>query len=368
MISEPWGAALDFLSAYKQSDPQARKADVEKAFVDAFSNHRMRSVYVADGYALRFTEANGPTFSNTVLSLSALQRHDREPFIVVIVRPGGVEFRLSNTSLLRKISHSSRDLTLDRLRGSFNGTDILSSLDGLSNERRNFPDLFAHHAAFTWEENLGRLVEATSAILPAGSPFRVSIADRESILNAPQRTANMLSAGLFSELQDRLDRIVQTASEDVLRIARVENVNLRGNAIEELITHLTPQHRLEDIGLRHPGGVLGVDVKTTTIGKSSAPKGYNVDKMLAWLASVEHTAAFYFIGVDSSAGRIATRLVPIFDWTVLDATHVTHHWAGRASRGVTQLDGRFKVVLDAGFSSIVDVSSSRDFLIGLLDS
>ena len=66
--------------------------------------------------------------SNTVLSLSALQKYDDKPFIVCIVTPDTNYMMLANSTFLKKISHSSQELRVDNIRGSFNGSDIMIEL------------------------------------------------------------------------------------------------------------------------------------------------------------------------------------------------------------------------------------------------
>ena len=70
------------------------------------------------------------------------------------------------TQLLRKISHSSQELRVDNIKGSFNGSDIMRDFMGVSNEPDNFEFLFTSHRNYTFEENLERLVEATNNIHP----------------------------------------------------------------------------------------------------------------------------------------------------------------------------------------------------------
>ena len=91
---------------------------------------------------------------------------------MVSFAPGGAELLLANSTMLRKVSHGSRDLSVGHVRGSFNGTDIVRELDGLANGPANFDELFALHAAFAWEENVERLGDATNAIVPRDDRFQ----------------------------------------------------------------------------------------------------------------------------------------------------------------------------------------------------
>jgi len=49
-----------------------------------FNLTKDRSVYYCSDFAVRFCKATTKNFSNTVLSLSALQKYDDKPFIVCL--------------------------------------------------------------------------------------------------------------------------------------------------------------------------------------------------------------------------------------------------------------------------------------------
>ena len=90
-----------------------------------------RSVFYCDDFAIRFSSAAGMSFSNTVLSLSNLKKVDHLPFLVCLVTPSKNHVFLANTTMLRKISHSSQKLRVDNIRGSFNGSDIRGEFEGI---------------------------------------------------------------------------------------------------------------------------------------------------------------------------------------------------------------------------------------------
>ena len=70
-------------------------------------------------------------------------------------------------------------LRIDNVKGSFNGSDIVTDYEGTPNVPENFAELFALHSAFTWEENLERLVEATNEIVSRNNRFQPSDDQRE---------------------------------------------------------------------------------------------------------------------------------------------------------------------------------------------
>ncbi|MGH2582050.1 MAG: hypothetical protein ACRDFQ_04050 [Anaerolineales bacterium] len=361
-------AAIDSIESYKRANPSARKAQVQHAYIKRFQPRKVRSVFVGRGYALRFSEARTDAFSNTVLSLSALKGHDNRPFVVVVIREQHVSFLLANTTLLRKISHNSHRLRVDNVRGSFNGTDILSEYEAIANIPENFEQLFAIHSAFTWLENLERLVEATNAIIGRDNRFHPTDAQRWTILEAPERAATALSSAAFCAVKQELVAVIHRECGAILGAARTENVNLRGNAIEQIITGVQSAHELGDLSCDlGDDTLLLIDVKTKLLDRASAPKAYNIDKMLAFLAEPSSVFAFLIVGVNVGAETVCGKLLPSLDNAVLDATVVQHHWAGRGSRGVTQLSGRLGHANNPGYTPIISLQRARQFLEQLLD-
>jgi hypothetical protein len=61
------------------------KAKLRDLLVKEFALTRDRSVFYCADFAIRFSSANSPNFSNTVLSLSNLQKYDDRPFLVCVV-------------------------------------------------------------------------------------------------------------------------------------------------------------------------------------------------------------------------------------------------------------------------------------------
>jgi len=312
--------------------------------------------------------ATGTSFSNVVLSLSALQKFDSLPFIVVVLRPDSAEFLLANTTFLNKISHSSHELRVNNVRGSFLGHDIVREYDGIRNVPDNFQELFARHQEFSWSENLERLVETTNAIVGVGSRYEPTDLEREVILDAPCLAEHVICLPSYVAVKRELDQIVQERSGQILEYGRIDNVNQRGNLIEQTITGGINEHNLADMVRMVEGGVtLDVEIKTKLLDRASSPKAYNIDKALQTLARPKTLITFFFVGVDLSRGAVQTSLVSIFDSLVLGATRVQFHWAGRNSRGVTQLTGDLSFLFDRTFREQIDIGAAQQFLLGLLD-
>ena len=170
------------------------KDSLAKLLQSDYSLTKERSVLVGQGFAVRISKATGASFSNTVLGLGVLRKYDANPFVVIVVRPNKIDMFLANSTFLKKISHSSRDLREDNIRGSFLGHDIMSTYQGMENSSKKVGSLFAKHKATSWEVNFSRLVAATAGIIGQGVRFA---------LTASQRSIATASSSAFSSAHCR---------------------------------------------------------------------------------------------------------------------------------------------------------------------
>jgi hypothetical protein len=364
----PITALLAFLKAYSRNHTGCSKTDLARATAEHFALTRERSVYARPEFAIRFSTASGTSFSNVVLSLSALQKYDHTPFIVCVVRPAGIQLLLANTTFLRKISHSSHQLTIDNVRGSFLGHDIVRSYSGLNNEPSNFDALFSMHAQKTWDENLERLVAETNAIAGSGIGYTPSQAQSRSIIAASLLAQALSTNPEYAQLYLELTRIVEDNRNAILEASQIDNVNLRGNAIEQMVTQGGNFHSVEDASRTlRVGTEVKIDIKTKILTLASSPKGYNIDKTLKGLSDGNTVVSFFFIGINPETEVIKTCLVSIFDRTILNATRVQFHWAGRNSRGVTQLAGDLHSLFQPNFVELIEAPRAQAFLRRLID-
>ncbi len=261
---------------------------------------------------------------------------------------------------LKKISHSSQTLRIDNIKGSFNGSDILRVFNETPNSPENFSELFEIHKQIPFEENLARLVEATNGIAPTGKRFEVSEKSKFAILNAPLRAKNFSESLEYRQLKDELDGLVKDFQNEILIASLIENVKIRGNIIEYLIagkdkvlkqnliaslqnkTDVPPFKTDNELGdyIRNFGDIYhtATDIKTKIMVLNSNPKAYNLDKMLSFLSSDNSVFMFYFVGIDFDK-ILNPVLVSMFHNKVLENTILIKHWAGRNSRGVSQLNG-----------------------------
>jgi hypothetical protein len=297
------------------------------------------------------------------LSLSALQKYDSLPVVICIVRPDRLDFRLANATFLKRVSHSSHQLRTDNIRGSFLGHDIMDDYEGIPNRPEHFDELMAIHVEFGWDENVQRLVEATNSIAPRLTRFQPTPGELVVLLDAPRRAAAAILAPRFKDTEKGLTEVVERNRRDLLAAAALENVNLRGNAIEQIITGSVNAHRIDDLVFDlSTGERLIVDIKTKLLDRASAPKAYNIDKMLRTLSQADTTFAFFFIGLNVVRQITRSRLVSIFDPVIVSATRIQTHWAGRASRGVTQLTGDLSRIFETTYRASVDIKAGEALL------
>ena len=184
----------ELLALIKANDGINDKARLARIVFEAFGLTKDRSVYYCPDFAIRFSSSASRSFGNTVLSLSNLRKYDDRPFIVCLVTPTENDCLLANTTLLKKISHSSQQLRENNIRGSFNGSDIAREFEGIPNSSENLSRLFDIHAGIGFEGNLARLVEATNNISPTGLKFLVNESAAAAILAAPQRAARFVES------------------------------------------------------------------------------------------------------------------------------------------------------------------------------
>ena len=78
------------VSCIQQHAGTQDKIQLSSLVQETFRLERSRSVYFCPDFAIRFSQSQRERMSNTVLSLSALQKYDSIPFIVCIVTPAKI--------------------------------------------------------------------------------------------------------------------------------------------------------------------------------------------------------------------------------------------------------------------------------------
>lgn len=371
---------IKFIGDY---DGKVDKKTLAAAVSSRFSCIKARSVYYTNDFAIRFSSSASKACGNTVLALSVLKKYDHLPFVVCVVTPQKNYLLLANTSCLSKISQTSHKLAMDNIKGSFNGPDIMRVVDGVENKPENFQDLFTYHKDHEFEENLARLVESTHNIVPTGHRFEPSDREMQTILDAPARAHEFSKSSAYKKLQEDLDNRVQKYQAEILMATSIEDVKTRGNIIEYLIsgdddnmkTNIMDSLRdgkplpkpflrdgLGDYSSTSGGFHVEIDIKSKIMTLPSAPKGYNLDKILKFLAGNDTVFMIYFVGVDRNDNTIKTKLVSMFQTTLLSSTKTRELWAGRNSRGVSQFNGDAIKEIILHEENIIDVDSGKKFL------
>ena len=381
--------AKKFLDDIYNNAPIGNKDAVIKYITSKYNLTLDRKVYYCRYFAVRFSYSQKGGFSNTVLSLSALQKYDKLPFFVVLVRKDkSNKIYLANSSFISKISHSSKELGTNNIRGSFNGSDIIKDYNGITNCPENFDDLFAIHEGLDWEDNLLRIVEASAAIQPTSLKFIPDETALENIYTSIERASIFVESRNFLELNSDLNERCNGCKEAILVASHIENVNLRGRLIEFLITTdkdtrdkistslLNKEYMLPEISTHDElgdymrifdNGRTYTDIKTKVLYLDSAPKAYNIDKFLEKMAESDSSFFFFLIGIDEK-GIFNTALCSAYHKELIDASIVQHHWAGRATRGVVQFNGKAlnKILNNNDFKNIIDQDKAKVYLENLI--
>lgn len=379
-----------FVDDIVSTAPTGDKESVIKYVCSKYPFTLDRKVYYCRYFAVRFSYSQSGAFSNTVLSLSALQKYDKIPFFVVLVRNGASNvIYLANSTFLSKVSHSSKELTMCNIKGSFNGSDIVKEYNGLKNSPENFDELFALHEGLEWDDNLFRLVEASSAIKPKSQKFNPNETELLNIYYSVSRASSFVASENLQVLNQDLNDRCNKCRDAILVASHIENVNLRGRLIEFLITaddalrdrisailrdreQLLPEFFThDDLGdyIRvFDNGKTYTDIKTKILYLDSAPKAYNVDKFLEKMAESDSSFFFFLIGIDEY-GVFNTALCSVYHDELIDASVVQHHWAGRATRGVVQLNGKVlnQILNDKAFVNNIDQQKATNYLKSLLE-
>lgn len=354
----------------------------------AFALVKDRKVYTGEYFSIRFSKSENRKMGNTVLSLSALQKYDDKPFVVCIVSTATNYLLLANTTFLKKISHSSQELRIDNIKGSFNGGDIMYDFQMMENEPKNFQELYAFHEGFSFHDNLERLVEATNGIIGRVHKFNVDDNAKQNILSTVQLADVFVKSDCYDDLRRDLDERVSKVRGEIAIAAFINNVNLRGRIIEYLITDngstlkeqimkalhdnkplpkFTTEDKLGDYSKQYSAFNTETDIKTKVLFLEGNPKAYNIDKLLEFLATDKAVYMIYLIGIDDN-GETFSRLCSIYDERLIKNTNVVHHWAGRNSRGVAQFIGSgLMQILEEEDKTIVSKKLAKTYLEQLIE-
>lgn len=382
----------DFVTFITKEAPKYNKDVVEAATIKKFHFTKDRKVYHNQYFAVRFSysKSASDSFSNTILSLSALEKYDKIPFFVVLVRQSADNLIfLANTTFLKKISHSSQELSMTNIKGSFNGSDIIKVYNDITNSPENFDFLFAIHTGLEWEDNLMRLVDATSKIKGTSLKYTPSVEEEQNIFNSILRAKNFIVSPNYNVLFEDLNHRCQKCRNEILVASHIENTNIRGRLIESLITSSDEERQiliqqlkdlenalpsydtkngLGDYHVEYKDSDTYTDIKTKIIYLNSNPKAYNIDKFLMQMSDSKSVFLFFFIGIDEN-NIFNTVLCSVYHTHLIENTIPQFHWAGRNTRGVAQFNGSAidDMLKAQEFVNIIDEEKASTFIKKLLE-
>lgn len=383
-------SVIDFCNFITNKAVSHNKDLVQHQCKEKFHLIQDGKVFYTNFFAVRFCYSKDKRFNNVVLALSKLQKYDTIPFLVVLI--SGTEPNkvfLANTTMLNKISHSSQDLSVDNIRGSFLGSNIIKKLDdGTENIPQNFEILFAIHEAKDWDENLQRLCEATTGIVSSSKKFLPSNTDKKNIFNSVDRAVSFVRSRYFNRLKKDLDSRVESCKDTLFIVSKIENNNIKGRLIEILITSDEKERKkllkdlanvqvklptyntkngLGDYEKKFPSAHAYVDIKVKVIYLNSNPKAFNIDKFLRTMSEKNSIFLLYFVGFDEKS-LFNTVLCSVYNKKLLNSLIVQKHWAGRGSRGCAQYNGnKIKEILkESNFVNDIDIEESKNKIEELL--
>lgn len=253
----------------------------------------------------------------------------------------------------------------------------------------DFDDLFSYHQGFSWQENIERLVESTNNIKPNKVKEVLDETEQSNLFNAPQRAKNFVESDDYNTLLNDLRNRCEEVKDAIVVASHIDNVNIRGRLIEVLITsnqkeqaqllkdlshveHLLPtydtKNELGDYVRNFSDSDSYTDVKTKVLYLDSNPKAYNIDKFLKCMGKNKSVFMFFFVGIDET-GIVNTVLASVFHNKLQKTTLLQHHWAGKATRGTAQFNGKIinELLKEKSFVNTIDVETSKQFLKELLD-
>lgn len=361
---------IKFLDEYSG---QIDKRKLEAMLSEKLGLKKVGKLWVCSSYAVRVSSSkkDSPTFSNTVLGLNKLLDFDSKiPVFCVVVQPSIIRSYLINSSFINKLSHSAQTLSVDKITGSFNGTNILREVTGLKNQPENFKTLYLHHVKNIQDDPSAQLVRIINASKSSelksknskAQPRLFSPSDLHNIKSALSRTKAFVNSPNFNLLREKLRRSAMQHAQSIVQAAKIQNGTMRGRVIEYLMcapssqekdelirsleqdnfcfleTFCPVDHAFGDHVETLGGFSVAVDVKSKLSGTKSSPKAFNIEKFLEFHKNPNSVFLFFFITINQQKGIIKSpRLTPCLELNLLEGYLIQKHWSARGSRGTTQM-------------------------------
>ena len=329
----------------KREKERLTKSVVEELLLKEFKLEKVdRNLFAHKDFKIRVasTNSNSPKLGNTFKSFNSIIKYDDLPIILMIVSPNQIYYRLVNLTFIKKVSHSSKLLEVSKIRGNLNGPDIMSEFNGLENSKENFDKLFSMHLLENKKENIERIIREThniKASVSTGKKISVSLKDFEKYIKTENK---LLTSKEFSILEDTDRKKIFNLSKEIIEVFEtVDNVNLQGNTIEQLITGSGNTHGIEDTIYESVYGKIKIDYKTKNLNKKSSPKAVDINKLLETIAE-GNRFLFQLVEYNPENKEISTCLFSPFEEYVINNSLVQHHWSGRGSLGHIQFNNKVK--------------------------
>lgn len=366
----------------------ATKESIAKSVVSEYGLEKDGSIYHTENFAITFSKLkkNGD-FSGTVAALSKIKKYDDRPIIVCATNEEENYHKLfmANTTMIDKVSHSSKELTDNKIRGSINGSNIIRDVsiedkkgETIENNSKNFSSLFNIHQEYGFEGNIGRIVDRTHLIESRVKRFEVDEYSRETIMNTSEKMIKFVNSKEFNDISEMLTNRVDKNKEDIINVSK-ENPNssvIRGNMIERLVISKEEaeewdiaENGLGDFNVEMNGQNVVIDIKSKLMDRGSNPKGFNIDKYLEFTSKENNHYLTFLVGVDTVNNEVTSKLVPVIDKEMLKGNSNSHQLSGLESRGTISYRGTqiHKILTDESYKINIDKKEADRFLEDLIN-
>jgi hypothetical protein len=362
-------ALIGFVREWRTACPQGTKDSLVTELTRKFALTKRGALLVGDAFAVRVSQNSADTgFPNAVVAFKKIVENDNRPVVVCLLTPRRCNLYLANTTFLRKVSHSSHGLTKEKLVGSILGSDILAEYEGIGNVSENLPALWDRHQRADRAAHQARIIAATHGIGVSAVTWIPSSQETDRILASPELARGISGTPEYAQLATRLNTAIQQQRAAILAAARNPNAKRRGDCIEEIVTGAAKNQGLGDLTVQILATTISIDVKSKRLDLSSAPKAYNVDKVLRYLSQGSRLLAILFIGVDPSREVLTTRVVSVFDRTLVAASRIDVRWSGRGTRGTVQFSGDIDAIWNEDFVEAIEIEEAKQFLWKLISA
>lgn len=376
-------------------------AELSKIIIEKFNLQDDNHTYYNEYYAIRFSDIE-VSKSNCVVGLKKIIGYNDRPFINIQISNTCVHACLINLTFIDNATHTSaKELRMNNWIGTILIRDIIMNIEikgrTLSNEIENFKELFQYHEYQNDTDNMARIVgnrirlnrEIEEKNKKNPVRFEPDESQVKNIDKSVQRALNYWKCSKrYEKIKKELDDKVESVKEYILKAAEINHVKKRGNIIEYLITsdptdtvlieikkalnsqermpRIKTKNELGDYHCNEEGYKIEIDIKShLQTSRGSAPKGYNVDKVLEFLSKDNTIFLLYFLAINKDKGTVKSLLVPMYH-ELLHSTKLIGHHVGVGRRGEVQFQKKQIEELYLLDKIEIDEEKANDFLQNVL--